>query len=162
MSSTDYFAHWGKQSVTTRKKLRTRLAFGLWVVAVSTVLCGCIALPVPPPTQQEMVGTWVNGETSLELRADHSYALTNAPNYVKDVWAENWDDRSLWTSEGDWGIEEFRLEIGSMDVFVVPNGEHLALRFPLAMGSDRPRCFELVREGSKDLARLPQNCYLDG
>lgn len=105
--------------------------------------------------KEDYVGTWLHDETTLEMREDGTYTITEAPSYllvdgtgewtVANTTGEGWvyvGGRQLWTGEDP---------AGGIVVF-----------FGLRMGSDDPRCFVLVREGSPTEAEGPDKCWLRG
>lgn len=139
-----------------------RLRATMCVLAVAALLAGCSA---EPPTRDELVGTWVHGDTRLTLSDDGTFTLTDAPDYTLFTSDVTWrtTDGSTRDASGDWSIEPDAVRLSDA---VLGNGEKLffgesgELLFGLEMGSSLPRCFELVRADSGVTPRGPQDCTM--
>ena len=122
---------------------------------------GCLEYHGPPPTDTQLVGSWVHGETRLKLEADHTFTLENAPSYVRDIFGQGWlnEPEDSWDDAGEWRTDELGLHIGESVLSVDFVGSEATLGFALAVDSDDLRCFELVRQGSSLEPRGPENCF---
>jgi hypothetical protein len=140
-----------------------RPGLGFVLVGLTVALAGCA---VQPPTEAEMVGTWVHGDTVLVLSEDGTFTLTDAPDYTlfteTDPWWES--DGATRDGYGDWSLEAdaVRLdnEVGSGYGEKLFYGSEGVLVFGLEMGSSLPRCYELVREDSDLIPKGPEDCFL--
>jgi hypothetical protein len=82
--------------------MRSRLA--VVILALGVGLTGC---SVEPPTEAELVGTWVHGDTVLALLEDGTFTLTDAPDYTLFTVSESWRDSAGETRDafGEWSVE---------------------------------------------------------
>jgi hypothetical protein len=137
--------------------------FAVVLLGLALALTGCA---VEPPSESELVGTWVHGDTVLEFAADGTFTLTDAPDYTLFAASESWRDSEGATRDGfgDWSLETDAVRLNNR---VDPGyGEKLfygsegVLYFGLDMGSGSPRCFELVKDESDLVPRGPDDCFL--
>jgi hypothetical protein len=141
--------------------VRARLAPVL--LGLAAALAGCAA---EPPSESELAGTWVHGDTVLEFADDGTFTLTDAPDYTLFTVSESWRESDEATRDGfgEWSLEAdaVRLmnEVGSGYGEKLFYGSEGVLFFGLDMGSDSPRCFELVREDSNVTPKGPEDCFL--
>lgn len=131
------------------------------VAAACLMLCGCVPTARPAPTAEQLVGTWVHGDTVLVLDADYAFTLTDAPLYT-DFLQRPWTDGSTTTrdKQGTWGLESDAVRLGNEKLFFDYEGSEIVLLWGLELGSGDPRCFELVHEGSARAPRGPEQCFL--
>jgi hypothetical protein len=142
--------------------MHVRLAVVMLSLAVA--LTGC---SVQPPTKAELVGTWVHGDTVLVLLEDGTFTLTDAPDYTLFTVSESWRESAGETRDGfgEWSVEPdaVRLDNQAGSEYYGEKlffGSEGVLLFGLDMGSDLPRCFELVRKDSDLLPKGPEDCFL--
>jgi hypothetical protein len=153
-----------RERLASRFRLRRLVAAVALSSVVSLLLASCFYYPGPLPNADELVGTWVNGETELALDADRTFVLSEAPGYTKRQMGRGWLEAPspVWSDSGEWQLDEASLHLNQTQLFVDFNGSEVVLEFALAVDTDNPRCFELVREGSSLEPALPDTCYLDG
>lgn len=138
----------------------------VWAAAVVTaVLClpACSISPNPAPTSEDLIGAWVNGKTLLVVHSDGTFDLENAPAYGRVGQTEQWRDRAAdltWNETGEWNIEFDAIRISGQKFYYQYIASELTLEIGLDMGSDDPRCFELVRKDSSLTARGPEDCFI--
>jgi hypothetical protein len=149
-------------------KARGELRAGLLVAVASLIACvlaGCVPLQTSPADESEFVGTWTNGTTTLELKADQTFTLTDAPEYTLFTWEGDWrSSTALRDASGTWSAGTDSIHIQNVDEGA---GEKLEVWGPGLIGFgvgdlDDPRCFELVRDGSLITPRGPDECYSYG
>lgn len=142
-----------------------RLVLLLVAVAMASAMSSCSAFEQPPPpTTANISGTWVNGSARIQLNRNGTFAMFNVPAYT--YFGENWRDGDAPTrgADGQWSIEPDAviLQISTRDqkLFFDNNGPERLLEFALQAGSDDPRCFQFVKEGSKEVPLRPKDCFL--
>lgn len=141
-----------------------RAGLGFLTMGLALTLTGCT---VVRPTESELVGTWVHGDTVLEFADDGTFTLTDAPAYTLFTVSESWRESDGATRDGlgEWSLEPDAVRLMNRadsgygeKLFYGPEG---VLFFGLDMGSDSPRCFELVREESDLIPKGPDDCLLN-
>lgn len=141
-----------------KRAIGALLSFGLLAA-----MTGCVR---EPATEADLVGSWINGETVLALSADGTFTLNNAPSYTLFTISDTWAGGNTTTRDGfgDWSIEADAVRLSNQTppgygekIYV---GSSNVLYFGLDLGSDSPRCFELVKEGSRATPKGPEDCFL--
>jgi hypothetical protein len=146
--------------VSTRIVRNVRAAIVVGVAC--TMLVACYPTHRALPKADELVDTWVNGDTRLVLSSDRTFTLTDAPAYVHGGEGVNWQTgtRPTWNDAGDWKLEGPHLRIRALQLDLDFVGSELVLEFPINLGSDDPRCLQLVRAESSLKPLLPQDCHI--
>jgi hypothetical protein len=127
-----------------------------------SLLIGCTTVERPEPTVEDLAGRWVNGETVLILNADSSFSLTGAPAYTAVGETSAWKNNDLPSREksGEWTIALNFVSLRGEVLSINYVGSEIVLLWGLDLGSDSPRCYELVREESSLVPRGPETCFL--
>jgi len=135
------------------------------MVALAATLCLLLTSCVfgPRPTAEDVVGTWVHGDTRLTIEADGSFALTDAPLYTESTIGDDWRRASgaTWSETGEWTFDDIGIFLSERQLVISREGSELVLSFLVDSENDNPRCFELVREGSTLDPREPEHCFSD-
>lgn len=136
------------------------------LIAVVGALCGtltaCAPLNQSPPTEEELVGRWTNGDTVLVLDADMNYTLVGAPAYTAVGEGQNWPQGVGVTRDltGAWSVEDDAVRLLGEKLFFDYSGSELMLEWGLDLGSEDPRCYQLVREASTLTPLGPGDCHI--
>jgi hypothetical protein len=141
-----------------------RAGLGLVMLGLAVALTSCAT---EPPTEAELVGTWIHGDTVLVFAEDGTFTLSDAPDYTLFTVSESWRESEGATRDGfgEWSLEPDAVRL--MNRADSGYGEKLfygqegVLYFGLDMGSASPRCFELVRDESELIPKGPDDCLLN-
>ena len=139
-----------------------RILFFAQIVVLGAVLAGCSPVERTAPTTEDLVGVWVNGDTQLVLAEDGTFTLSDAPASTQVGLGDQWRDGAspVWGETGEWNLESDAVRIRGPKLYYEYRDSELILEFGLDLGSDNPRCFQLVREGSSLEALGPEECSI--
>ena len=150
-----------KEKCMSVRRTQVIQTIAILCVACST-LAACVPVAHPTRTRDTLDGTWVNGETVLVLNADATFTLVGAPVYTAVGEGEKWPNGADPTRDesGDWGVEPDAVRLIGEKLYFNHSGSELVLEWGLDLGSDDPRCYQLVREASSLIPLGPEDCHI--
>ena len=137
-----------------------QIAVALGLVMLS--LSACASIQPSPPTMQDVSGTWRNGDTVLVLNADGTYTLADAPAYTAVGEGNRWANGADPTRDetGSWSVEPDAVRLAGDKLYFEYSGSELLIEWGLDLGSDDPRCYQLVRQASSLVPLGPEDCHI--